>query len=379
MADDNRDERKLPASERRLRQAREQGRVPRSREAAHAGALLAMLAVAGLYGPTLADRTIGIVRGALRFDRGLSRDPARAVASLATAATDALWAVLPLLVAPVAAALLTTMAIGGVVWSVKPVQPDLSRIDPLAGLGRIFSIDGSIELVKLAAIAAGVGVIGGWFVASGFSQFAALAGLPLPAALVAAHGKLVGGLALAALVIVAAALVDAPVQIWRFRASMRMTPAEARQEARESDGDPRVKARVREKQRTMARGRMLSAVPRADVIVTNPTHYAVAIKYDDAAMTAPRVLAKGADLLAARIREIAAEAGVPTLEAPALARALYRHVEVEQEIPAALYAAVAQVLAYVYQLNQHLKGRGARPRVPGIDVPAGLDPQEAEA
>jgi flagellar biosynthetic protein FlhB len=156
-----------------------------------------------------------------------------------------------------------------------------------------------------------------------------------------------------------------------------MTPAEAKQEYKETEGDPIVKGRIREKQRSMARGRMLAAVPAADVVVTNPTHFAVALKYDEGATGAPRVVAKGADLLAARIREIAAEAGVPTLEAPPLARALYRHVELEQEIPAALYAAVAQVLAWVYQLEQHARGRAARPAEPDIALPPGLDPQEA--
>jgi flagellar biosynthesis protein FlhB len=124
---------------------------------------------------------------------------------------------------------------------------------------------------------------------------------------------------------------------------------------------------------------MLEAVPAADVVVTNPTHYAVALKYDESAMGAPRVVAKGADLLAARIRELAIEHDVPLLEAPPLARALYAHVEIDQEIPAPLYAAVAQVLAYVYQLNEHRRGRRPRPAAPGVDVPPELDPQRGDA
>jgi flagellar biosynthetic protein FlhB len=174
------------------------------------------------------------------------------------------------------------------------------------------------------------------------------------------------------------ALADGPLQIFRHHQKMMMTPQEAKQEYKEAEGDPHVKAKIRERQRAMSRGRMLQAVATADVVVTNPTHFAVALKYEDGAMSAPRVVAKGADLLAARIRELAEEAGVPLLESPPLARALYKHVEVDGEIPTALYSAVAQVLAWVYQLNQYVAGRGKRPNEPGIVVPEGLDPLETE-
>jgi flagellar biosynthetic protein FlhB len=180
-------------------------------------------------------------------------------------------------------------------------------------------------------------------------------------------------------VVLVAALIDGPLQVFRHRKDLMMTPQEARQEHRESEGDPQVKAKLRQLQREMSRGRMLAAVAQANVVVTNPTHFAVALKYDDGVMGAPRVVAKGADLLAARIRELAAEANVPMLEAPPLARALYRHVEIDQEIPAALYSAVAQVLAWVYQLEQFAAGRGSRPREPGIQVPDGLDPLQEGA
>jgi flagellar biosynthetic protein FlhB len=179
-------------------------------------------------------------------------------------------------------------------------------------------------------------------------------------------------------VVIAVALVDGPLQIWRHHKKLRMTAQEAKDEFRQSEGDPQIKARIRQRQREMSRGRMLAAVPSASVIVTNPSHFAVALKYDESGMGAPRVIAKGADLLAARIREIAAESGVPMLEAPPLARALFKHVELDQEIPAVLYSAVAQVLAWVYQLQQHLDGGGAFPREPGIAVPKGMDPQETD-
>ncbi|HMS80745.1 MAG TPA: flagellar type III secretion system protein FlhB [Burkholderiaceae bacterium] len=377
QSSDDRDERRLPASERKLQQARESGQVPRSREAGHAAALLAALACVALYGPSFAERALSLVRGTLRFDRALTREPEQALAAARAAGAEALWAMLPLLVVPLLASLAATVAIGGLVLTTKPLEPDLSRLDPVAGIGRLFSVRSAIDLGKLAGIALAVGSVGAWIAVDGLDRFVAYSGMPLPAALASAGGDFRAGVLAIAAVVVVAALVDAPLQIWRFRREMMMTPAEAQQEHRESEGDPLVKGKIKERQRAMSRGRMLAAVPGADVVVTNPTHFAVALKYEDGAMGAPKVVAKGADLLAARIREIAAESGVPLLESPPLARALYAHVEVDREIPAALYAAVAQVLAWVYQLDQHARGRAARPAEPGIVLPPGLDPQEA--
>lgn len=379
MADssDDRDARQLPASERKLRQARERGQVPRSREAAHAAALIAMTATIALYGPVFAERCAALLRGVLRFDATVAGAPGRTLSLAASAALDAFVASLPLLVAPVLAAAAATLAVGGRVLSLEPLTPQWSRVDPLAGLGRLFSVNSVIEIAKLAALAVAVGVVGAWFVASAMERFVGHLGMALPAALAGAAFELRDGLLAVSAVVVIAALVDGPVQVWRWHVELRMTPQEVKQEQREVDGDPYVKARVRERQRAFSRGRMLAAVPAADVVVTNPTHYAVALRYSDGEMSAPRVVAKGADLLAARIREIAERSGVPLLESPPLARALYRHVEVDREIPAVLYSAVAQVLAWVYQLQQHRAGRAAMPREPGIELPPGLDPQEA--
>lgn len=379
MADsnDDRDDRKLPASERKLRQARESGDVPRSREVPHAAALLAAIACVALYGPTYSERTLALVRGALRWDRPLTREPELAFVHFGHVALEALWAALPLLIVPLVAGLGATLAIGGLVFTFKPVTPDLKRLDPISGLGRIFSKDTLVDLGKLTLIAGAIGATGAWIAADGLARFTSYAGMPLPGALASAAQDLRGGLLAVAGVVVAAALLDGPLQIFRYQKKQMMTPEEAKQEFKESEGNPLIKGKIRERQRAMSRGRMLAAVPTADVVVTNPTHFAVALKYEDGAMSAPRVIAKGADLLAARIREIAEESGVPLLESPPLARALYKHVEVDAEIPAALYSAVAQVLAWVYQLNQHAAGRGVRPREPGIVVPPGLDPNEA--
>jgi flagellar biosynthetic protein FlhB len=375
---DDRDERRLPASERKLRQAREEGQVPRSREVSHAAALLASLACLAFYGPQFAERSLALIRGSLRFDRVLTREPERALSAAGAIAAEALWATLPLVIAPIAAATLATLAVGGLVFTLKPVMPDLSRIDPMSGLGRMFSMNSAVDVGKLAVIALAVGGVGAWYAVGGLAQFAAYAGMSLPAALATAGSDLRAGLIGISMVVIAVALADGPLQIFRHGQKMMMTPQEAKQEYKEAEGDPQMKGRIRERQRAMSRGRMLQAVATADVVVTNPTHFAVALKYEDGAMSAPRVVAKGADLLAARIRELAQEARVPLLESPPLARALYKHVEVDGEIPAALYSAVAQVLAWVYQLNQHAAGRGKLPAEPGIVVPDGLDPLEGE-
>jgi flagellar biosynthetic protein FlhB len=379
MADssEDRDARQLPASERKLRQARERGQVPRSREAAHAAALIALAATIALYGPIFAERCTALLRGTLRFDASVAAAPGRTLALAASAALDAFVATLPLLAAPLLAAAAATLAVGGRVLSLEPLAPQWSRVDPVAGLGRLFSVNSLIETATLAALASWVGGVGAWFVAGAMERFVGHLGMALPSALAGAASELRDGLIAVSAVVVIAALVDGPVQVWRWHVGLRMTPQEVKQEQREVDGDPHVKARVRERQRAMSRGRMLAAVPAADVVVTNPTHYAVALRYADGEMSAPRVVAKGADLLAARIREIAERSGVPLLESPPLARALYRHVEVDREIPAVLYSAVAQVLAWVHQLQQHRAGRAAMPRDPGIELPPGLDPQEA--
>jgi flagellar biosynthetic protein FlhB len=206
-------------------------------------------------------------------------------------------------------------------------------------------------------------------------QFANLASDALPEALSQLFGLVLTAFALLTVTLAAMAAIDVPYQIISFRNRLKMTVQEVRQEDKELQGDPRLKAQVRKVQREMARRRMMAAVPKADVIVTNPSHFAVALKYMEDRHRAPVVVAKGMDAVAARIRELGREAGVPQLEAPPLARALYQHVELGSEIPAALYTAVAQVLAYVFQLRRHAQGQGPRPVEPGdIEVPEGMDP-----
>jgi len=225
-----------------------------------------------------------------------------------------------------------------------------------------------------------LGGIGALYLQTQLPAFVATLSLPLPAALAQAGATLQGGLWLLLLALAVFALVDVPLQRKWLQDRLKMSHQEAKEEFKQLEGNLEIKAKIKTLMRERARRRMLAAVPGADLVVMNPTHYAVALKYDEATMAAPRVLAKGADLMALRIRDIAREARVPVLEAPPLARALYAHAEIDREVPAALFAAVAQVLAYVYQLRAAMAGRGAVPgALAALPVPAELDPQQALA
>ncbi len=379
-SDQDKEDRQLPASERRLARAREEGQTARSRDAGHALVLGTGLAAAMVLGPGLGSSTRDLLRGALRFGRDQTRIAETMPLWFGTIAIDALIMLLPLLIVLALAAAIGGMLPGGPVWSTKPMSIQFNRLDPRNGLSRIFSRDGLVDIVKLLAIAAALIALSAWFTTGRIERFAALMVVPLPSALADTGGMFLHGAALLIGVLWLVAVVDVPLQWFRFRTNMMMTVQEARQELKESEGDPMVKGRIRSRQREMARARMLAAVPKADVVITNPSHFAVAIRYDEALLGAPRVIAKGADFMAAQIRETAKAAGVPLVSAPPLARALYAHVELDAEIPAALYAAVAQVLAYVFQLRRHVPGRGPMPTEPDdLEVPPDLDPGPAPA
>jgi len=259
--------------------------------------------------------------------------------------------------------------------SFKPLTPDITRIIMLQGLKRMFSVQGLLELPKLLAKLALVGLVGWWLIRHYRDSFIELPRQDLTAAMGdTLHATGVAFLCMAGVMLVVAA-VDVPLALWQYARKHRMTKEEVRKEHRESEGDPHIKGRIRAMQRQAAQRRMMADVPTADVIVTNPTHYAVALRYSEKEGGAPRVLAKGTDLVAAKIRELAAEHKIPMLEAPPLARALYRHTEIGHQIPEALYAAVAEVLAYVYQLRRmRMHGGRAPTRPTDLPVPADMDP-----
>jgi len=255
------------------------------------------------------------------------------------------------------------------------MQPDLGRLNPLKGLGRLVSWNGLVELFKAVVKSALIGGVAVWVLWSESGDLLAMFAQSIDAGLATA-GHL---LSFSFLMIVAAMLlivvVDVPFQIWQYHDKLKMSRQEVKQEGKELEGNPEIKGRIRQLQRQAARKRMMAAVPAADVIVTNPSHYAVALAYKSG-MRAPKLLAKGMGEVALKIRELAAENGVPTVAAAPLARALYRHAELDQEIPARLYAAVAEVLAYVYQLQSWRATGGSYPLPPNdLPVPAELVPE----
>lgn len=375
MADDSDLERTEPASPRRLEQAREEGDVPRSRELATCTVLLAAGIGIWVFGGAMVRPLQRLLVAGLSFEREQAFDPALLLAGLGARLGDVLLAFAPLAVLLIVVAVGSPLLIGGWLFSTKALQPNFGKLNPLSGIKNMFSANAAMELVKAIGKTILIGAVA-WMVIN--SQMDAVMGLGVESLkngtahlghiLLVSFLSIVGGL-------VFIALIDAPYQMWHYANKLKMTREELRQEAKESDGNPEIKAKIRQQQREMARRRMMSEIPNADVVVTNPTHYAVALKYADGKMRAPQVVAKGADEVAAKIREIARENNVPMLEAPPLARALFRHAELGDEIPEALYTAVAEVLAYVFQLRAFRQQGGAHPDAPtDLDVPAELDP-----
>ena len=384
MADDSDVEKTESATPKRLEKAREDGQVARSRELTSFVLLTAGFGGVWAMSGGISLHMQAIMQGALTFNHKTILDTNQMLIGAASAAREGFMALLPVLALTALAAVCAPLALGGWLLNTGPMTPKFSRLNPATGLGRIFSIQGPIALGMSILKTLVVGGLAGWGMWSRKDQVLGLVTKPLHLALADAMHLIVVccGMAIAGLFLVAA--FDVPYQLWSHAKKLRMSKEEVKRESRENDGDPQVKARIRAQQRAASRRRMMSKVPLADVIVTNPTHFAVALKYADGEMRAPKVVAKGVDLVAARIREIARENNVPLLEAAPLARALYHNVELEHEIPGALYGAVAQVLAWVYQLRRFKEDGGVKPDEPeNLEVPADLDkgsvpPEEAD-
>ncbi|MCU0773349.1 MAG: flagellar biosynthesis protein FlhB [Ideonella sp.] len=377
---DDAQDRHLPATPRKIQKAREQGQVERSRDLGHAVAI----GLGGLLLAFFAPQVLGFVRDllveGLRFDAAAVTEADAMTQRLGRVVQGFLWIVLPLGALMMIAGVLAALMLGGWNWTLKPLEPKFEKLDPIAGLKRLFSKFQLTETLKACLLAVLLGTIGAVWLRSHLEDFTSLLGLPLPAALSAAGQTLLAGLGFLMIVLVASAVIDMPLQRKLHADQLKMSWQEMKQEYKELEGNAEVKSKQRVRMREAVNRRMLAAVPDADLVVMNPTHFAVALKYDEATMAAPRVVAKGADLMAFRIRDAATGAQVPVLQAPVLARALYAHAELDREIPAALFAAVAQVLAYVYQLRAALAGQAAAPgELPDLPVPAELDPQSATA
>lgn len=376
MAEDSDLEKTEPASSRRIEQAREKGQVARSRELATFTVLIAAGAGLMAMGPQLVDSLAGLMRGGLTLDRAAAFDPLVMLARLHQLSLNALITFLPFILLMVVAAVFAPILLSGWLFSFQALQPDFSRVDPIKGIGRLFSWNSLVELAKALAKSALIGGAAYLVIQKNKEEIFSLAGESFNQS-VAHLGELLG---MTFLIIVSSMILivvfDVPFQLWSHSNKLKMTKEEVRREHKESEGSPEVKGQIRRMQREMARRRMMAEVPKADVIVTNPTHYAVALRYQDKLMGAPIIVAKGSELIAARIRALGAEHHIPILEAPPLARALFRHGELGEEIPAALYTAVAEVLAYVYQLRSYEAGGGVQPQPPqALPVPPDLDPE----
>ncbi|MCA3003409.1 MAG: flagellar biosynthesis protein FlhB [Burkholderiales bacterium] len=376
--DHDQQDKHLPASEQKIKKAREEGQVPRSRDLASLLLLGGAFVLFATTGGELFTQLASLVSQGLTIDPSAARDIEKMSAQAARLSSNALLLSVPLLFLLVVASVLGCVAVGGWNYSLQAIQPQGSRIDPITGFGRILSKQGLAESCKLTGFVLALACVLALVVWVNREGTADLAAMPIRAALSTAGSMVLTSASWLIAIVCVIAAVDVPLQSWRYSSRLRMSAEDQKQEMKESDGDPHLKAKIRGQQRRVAMSRMMDNVATADVVITNPTHYAVALSYPENAFGAPRVVAKGADLIAQRIRETAAENRVPLLEAPPLARALYRHTEIEQEIPAALYQAVAQVLAYVFQLRRARLELGVEPEAPTeIDVPPGMDPNEA--
>lgn len=367
MADTDDLERTESPTQKRLEEARKRGQVARSRDLAAAVTTLGGGAALYYMGGSTGAQLLALMRNALSFSQADATQGDRMLQMLAMASHAALVAVIPLLGLLMAAAVLAPLLLGGWTFSGSVLVPQWERLDPVAGMGRVFSQRGWIEVLKSLARFAVVAVVSWLVIRHQFPSFTRLSAEATRAGI--SHSLQLCGIAFimigGSLAIIA--LIDVPLTLWQHHKSLRMSLQEIRDEAKETEGNPEVRGRIRRVQQEMASRRMMSDVPKADVVVMNPTHYAVALRYDDQTMRAPVVVAKGTDLIALQIRKVATAHNVPVVEAPPLARALHASCEISSAVPSRLYAAVAQLLTYVYQLRAAVRVGRRPPPQPRFD------------
>lgn len=342
-------------SEKKLREAREKGQIPRSRELTSLlmtlTAAVFLLAYGGVMLTDMADITI---RG-LSFERDHAFDLLKLWDLIQGMLIASIWMIMPFMLLMALIAIVSPMLLGGWAFSTQAMAPKFSKLNPIAGIKRMFSAKALLELFKALAKFTLVMAIATVFLYMVFGEVLGLAAEPLHQALGHAGTLIVQAFIFVSLSLIVVAAIDVPFQLWDHNRQLKMTKQEVKEEYKQQEGNPEVKGRIRQLQREMARNRMMQKVPQADVIVTNPTHFAVALKYDPDSMSEPLVLAMGVDFMASQIRTIAREHNIPIVEAPPLARALYYNAEVDRPIPYDLFKAVAAILAYVFQLKAGAK------------------------
>jgi flagellar biosynthetic protein FlhB len=368
VADQDQHDRTESPSQKRLDDARKRGQVARSRDLAAAATTLTGGVGLLLLGAPLGTALMTVMSRPLQFTRAQALDPDQMLAVLGTAGWGALQALAPLLGLLLAAAVLAPLLIGGWTFSTQALGLQWERLDPVAGLARVFSMHGLIELLKSLARFSVVALVAIVVLRRQFSEFAALGAETVQRGI--AHSLALTGRAFIFLggALALIAVVDVPLTLWQHNRSLRMTRQELRDESREAEGNPEMRGRVRRLQQEYSKRRMIAEVPKAHVIVTNPTHYAVALRYEGDRMRAPVVVARGVDLMALQIRKVGAAHAVPVIEAPPLARALYSSCELGAEVPIKLYAAVARLLTHVYQIKAASSAGRPPPAAPDIAV-----------
>lgn len=379
MSDESKEDKTESATPQRLEKAREEGQLPRSKELTTFLMLIAGIAALWSLGVMIKDALIVVMRNTMGFERPLAFDPKVAMTHTMNLGLDALKAIAPFFLIMLVLSLIAPALLGGWNFSMKAVAPKFSKLNPIAGLGKIFSMQSVIELIKAVAKSLLVGFVAYLFIKMHIAEIMGFSRLTLEVGMASMLKLVAYGCGYMALALVLVVLMDVPFQLYNHFKNLRMSKEEIKQEHKESEGDPHLKAKIKQQQQAIARSRMMTKVPKADVIITNPTHFAVALEYKDGDEGAPKVIAKGTDAVAARIRELGAENQVPVLEAPSLARALYWHVDLDQEIPSNLYTAVAEVLAWVYGLKRMKTEGGEKPDTPTqLPVPQGMDQRPAK-
>jgi|SRR5680860_556083 flagellar biosynthetic protein FlhB len=369
---DNSQEKTEEATPKRLEKAREDGQTARSKELATMAVLIAGAGGLLIFGTQLGAAMEAIMRDAFTLERSAIFDTRHMSVQLMASAKEAAWALAPIFLLLLIAAIAGSIGIGGLLFSGKAIAPKLNRMDPMKGLGRMFSARSLIELVKAIAKVGLVMALAILILNVRTEDLLAIADEPALPAMEHVLWTLGWSFFLLACATIIIAMIDVPFQIFDHHKKLRMTKQEVKDEYKDSEGKPEVKGKIRQLQREMSQRRMMQDVPTADVVITNPTHYAVALKYNPDSMGAPMVVAKGADEIAFKIMEIAREHKVELLRTPPLTRAVYHNSDIGDEIPDGLYMAIAQVLAYVFQLRQFRKGRGPKPGMPDLPIPSDL-------
>lgn len=377
MAEESDLEKTESASPRKIEKARESGDIPRSRELATFSVLAAATAGFWLFGQSLVVHLRERMESSLNFKEIPKLDTEQVILDSAHMMASLVMTFLPFIAIVVLTALITPLLIGGWSFTMGNLAPKFEKLNPITGLGKIVSLNSLVELLKAIAKVLFICFAAWYLVRSHLLDVMSLMSQPVEVGGAYQIELILLSLTLLVGTLAVITLIDVPYQLWSYNKKLKMTKQEVKDEAKESEGNPEIKAKIRQQQREMARRRMMSKIPSADVIITNPTHYAVALQYPENSHKAPIVVAKGVDAVAQVMREIAAEHAVLILEAPPLARALYAMTELDEEIPPTLYNAVAQILAYVFQLRLSKDSRQAEPALPDlIPLPPGHDPYE---